>query len=226
MISCELFLRLVDARDVLERHLLLRARRAAWPCSCRTSSALFPPLCIWRMQEHPEADHQQDRRPGVEDQGPGAVAGLLGLDLHTLVDELVGEAVVLRRRVGPERLVGRLVDPRHLVPGNRHRGDLAGVDLLHELAEADLAVALLEIGREIPDQHADDDQHHPEQQTLQRGVHPRSPLSLKITTARVPSLTRNSSEITCPATHTMRSSRSTTSGIRSRSPRGTRRSTK
>ena len=82
----------------------------------------------------------------------------------------------------------------------------------------DLALVRLELGREVPDQHADDDEHHPEQQTLQRRVQAEPPtaLSLKISTACEGSVTRNASSIPCPATHTIRSVASTTSGTASR----------
>ena len=40
---------------------------------------------------------------------------------------------------------------------------ISGVDGLHEFTEGELVVAGLVSGREIPDEHADDDEHHPEQ---------------------------------------------------------------
>ena len=69
----ELFLRLVDARDVLERDLLLRAGgelRAA----LAEREGLVPAALHLPHDEDPEADHQQDGRPVVEHVGPGAGA--------------------------------------------------------------------------------------------------------------------------------------------------------
>ncbi len=67
----ELFLGLVDAGDVLEGDLLLGARgelRAA----LAEREGLVPPALHLPHDEDPEADHQQDGRPVVEDVGPGA----------------------------------------------------------------------------------------------------------------------------------------------------------
>ena len=73
-----------------------------------------------------------------------------------------------------------------------------------------------------------DDERHPEQQTLQRRVQAEPPkaLSFKIITACAGSVTRNASSIPYPATHTIRSVSSTTSGTASRARRATFRSTK
>src|SRR5262249_49499800 len=103
-----------------------------------------------------------------------------------------------------------------------------GVDRLHELGEGRLALVLLELRREIPDEHAEDDQRHPEQQTLQRRVQAEPPpaLNVKISTPCEPSVTRNASSMACPATQTIRSAASTTIGTSSRRSRGTFRSTK
>jgi hypothetical protein len=57
-----------------------------------------------------------------------------------------------------------------LVAGDRHLGDLARVDLLHELAELEVRLLLLDLG-EVPGQEDDDRQRHPEQNVLERGIH-------------------------------------------------------
>ena len=85
----ELFLRLVDAGDVLERHLLLRARREL-RAALAERQGLVPAALHLPHDEDPEADHQQDRRPGVEQRGPGAGRRRLGLDDDALLGELVG----------------------------------------------------------------------------------------------------------------------------------------
>src|SRR5437667_10883003 len=57
---------------------------------------------------------------------------------------------------------------------DRDAGHAARVDPRHELREGDWLIVLLEFRREVPDEHADDDEHDPEQQTLQRRVHQRA----------------------------------------------------
>src|SRR5258708_34242625 len=86
----------------------------------------------------------------------------------------------------------------------------------------------LELRREVPDEHADDDEHDPERNTLQTRAQagPPKALSFKIITPCAGSVTRNASSIPYPATHTIRSDASTTSGTASRCPRATFRSTK
>ena len=76
----------------------------------------------------------------------------------------------------------------------------------------------LKLGRKIPDEHAEDDERHPEQQTLQRRVQAEPPkaLSFKISTACAGSVTRKASSIPYPATQTIRSILSTTIGTVSR----------
>src|SRR5205085_1831259 len=105
---------------------------------------------------------------------------------------------------------------------------VARVDRRHELTEREPVVAGLVFRGKVPNEHADDDEHHPEQQALQSRVQtePPTPLSLKIITACAGFVTRNASSMACPATQTIRSVPSTTSGTRSRSARPTLRSTK
>ena len=74
----ELFLRFVDAGDVLERHLLLRARRQLRLALAERERLVAAALHL-AHEEDPEADHQQDRRPRIEQRRPGARGRLLGL---------------------------------------------------------------------------------------------------------------------------------------------------
>src|SRR5205823_14172894 len=94
--------------------------------------------------------------------------------------------------VGREFLTGFGV-ARDVLSGDRDVRNLAALDLRHEVGEGDLMLVLLQLGRKIPDQHTDDDEHDPEQHVLQGGVHAEPPtgLSLKISTACVGSVTRN-----------------------------------
>ena len=92
----ELFLRLVDAGDVLERDLLLRARRQLRLALAERQRLVAAALHL-AHEEDPEADHQQERRPGVEQRRPRAGRRLLGLDADAAVDQLVGKPFVLRR---------------------------------------------------------------------------------------------------------------------------------
>src|SRR5262249_4277732 len=93
----------------------------------------------------------------------------LRLDLDVPLDQLVAEAVVLRRGVGLELVVGfGLADD--LVADDRDLGDLALVQHFDEPAEQNGAIARMELSRKVPDQHGDDDEHHPEQQALERRI--------------------------------------------------------
>ena len=138
-------------------------------------SALLPPLCIWRMKKIQKPIISRIGRPRVEQRRPRAGRRLLRLHDDAALDQLVDEAFVLRRarRCGSCSLA--LVTPVISCPVIDDARDLPGVDRRHELAEADRLVALLELRREVPDQHADDDEHHPEHQTLQRRVHAEPP---------------------------------------------------
>src|SRR5262249_5245125 len=111
-------------------------------------------------------------------------------------DELVDETVVLRGRVGLEVLVdfGEAAD---VLAGDCDAGDAALIDPLHELGEGRLALVLLEMSGEVPDEHAEDDQRHPEHQTLQGRVHAEPPtaLNFKSSTGCEPSVTRKASSI-------------------------------
>ena len=191
-------------------------------------SALLPPLCIWRMKNTQKPIITRNGRPVVEQRRPRTGGGLLRRHGNAAIDQLVRKPLVLRRRVGAEGLVLRVLGrARDLLAGDHDTLDVAGVDGRHELTEGELVVAGFVPGGEVPDEHAGHDQHHPEQQALQSRIQhePPTPLSLKITTACAGSDTRNSQSSACPATQTMRSAASTTIGMRSRSARGTFRST-
>src|SRR5262249_24579541 len=60
----ELFLRLVYTRHVLERDLLLRAR-GKLRATLAERQRLVPPALHLAHDEDPEADHEQDGRPGI-----------------------------------------------------------------------------------------------------------------------------------------------------------------
>src|SRR5205823_5826686 len=67
----ELVLRLVDARDVLERHLLLRARRELRLALAERQRFVAAALHL-PHEEDPEADHQENWRPRIEQRRPRA----------------------------------------------------------------------------------------------------------------------------------------------------------
>src|SRR5581483_3297095 len=221
----EFFLRFVDAGDVLEGDLLLRARRQLRFALAERQRLVAAALHL-AHEEDPEADHQQHGRPRVQQRRPRARGRFARVDLDVLLDQLVDEAVVLRRRVRAE-VRAALGVAGDVLAGDRDRGDAPRVGPRHELAELHRLLGVLEARGEIPDEHADDDEHHPEQQTLQGRVqeHLSDNLSLKTTTFCDGSVTRNASSIPCPATHTIRSHSSTTIGTESRSPRTILRST-
>src|SRR4029078_9985823 len=228
----QLFLRFVDAGNVLEGHLLLRARREL-RAALAERQRLVPAALHLPHDEETEADHQQDGRPRVERRRPGTRRLRLRRNLDTVILELVGEAFVLRRGVGAELRAAvaadsRVEDAGDLVARNGDRLHVLLLDVLEELGERHRVLGALELRRELPDKDPDDDQHHPEQQALEGRVQPGPPkcLTFKSITPRDGSVTRKSSATVCPTSATILSLASTTSGTVSRSPRGTLRSTK
>ena len=65
-------------------------------------SALLPPLCIWRMKKIQKPIMSRTGAHEYSSDAHGTGGRFLRLDLHAAFDQLVGEAVVLRRRVGME----------------------------------------------------------------------------------------------------------------------------
>ena len=94
----------VDAGDVLERDLLLRAGRKLRLALAERERLVAAALHL-AHEEHPEPDHQQDRRPGIEQRRPRAGSRFAGGDDDVAFEQLVGEPFVLRRRDGAERVV-------------------------------------------------------------------------------------------------------------------------
>src|SRR5207248_1105192 len=97
-------------------------------------------------------------------------------------------------------------------------------------------LGLLEVGRKLPDQCPDHHQGQPEEQTLESRIQVIPSLAagvpsgatgcaFKITTHAWGAVTRHSSAIVSPTTHTIRPAASTTIGTRSRRWRGILRST-
>src|SRR6185436_8570224 len=141
----------------LERDLLLRARRQLRLALAERERLVAAALHL-AHEEDPEADDEEERAPGVEDGGPRADGRLLGGDLDAAIDQLVDEALVLRRRVGLEMVV-RLGEAVDFLAGDGDARDAARIGLLHELAEVHgPRRARLELGREIPDEDAQDNE--------------------------------------------------------------------
>ncbi len=221
----EFFLGLVDAGDVLEGDLFLGARgelRAA----LAEREGLVPAALHLPHDEDPEADHQQDGRPVVEDGGPGARRGVAAGDGDAVFGEEVTEAFVLRDRVGAKRdAVGtsRDVLALDLVAGYLDLGNFLIGDFLQEGRERDLLGTPVQVRGEIPDQYRDNDEDHPEEQALEGRIQPWPPnrLAFKNITACEAPVIRKSSDTDSPTTHTILSALSTTRGRESRSFRAT-----
>src|SRR5262249_13882229 len=172
----QLLLRFIDAGDVLERHLLLRARRELRLALAERQRLVAAALHL-PHEEDPEADDEEERSPRVEDGGPRTDGRFLRGDDDAAFDQLVDETVVLRGSVGLEVLVdfGEAAD---VLAGDRDAGHAALVHPLHEFGEGRLALMLLEMRGEVPDEDAENDQRHPEHQTLQGRVHAKPPKAL------------------------------------------------
>ena len=123
----QLFLRFVDTSHVLERDLLLRAGgelRAA----LAERQGFVPAALHLPHDEDPEADHDDQRGPGVDDRGPRADRGLVGFHLDVLRVQEIAEPLELRGRVGAE-LVPLLRRAGDVVPDNLDRLDVVLLDL-------------------------------------------------------------------------------------------------
>src|SRR5262249_39502392 len=128
-------------------------------------------------EEDPEADDEEEWAPRIENRRPRADGRLLRGDDNAALDQLVDQAVVLRRGIRLEVLAG-LGEAADILSGDRDARDAALIHPLHELGERRLTLVLLEMRREVPDQHAEYDQRHPEQQTLQGRVQAEPPKAL------------------------------------------------
>ena len=101
----QLFLGLVGARRRRGRSPSSGPTRRASPCSCRTTSALLPPLWTCRMKK---IQKPITSRMGAQDNSSaaqGEAVGSLAFDDDALLDEAVGEPLVLDRREAPEEFL-------------------------------------------------------------------------------------------------------------------------
>ena len=173
----EILLRLVDARDVLERHPSMRLGQKL---RLRLAEAhrLAAAALHLSHDEEPDAENEQHREPCEQrPQQRELLADRLGDDLHVLLAQLLDIGRVLRS-VGLER---GAVDQQtgNLLVLYRHLADPALIDFLQECRErhvvraAALAGALEEL--EQGDQQECDD--HPQSEVSEIGIHelPLSP---------------------------------------------------
>src|SRR5690606_25438985 len=160
----ELFLRLVDAGNVLEGDLLLGTGRQLG-AALSERQGLVPAALHLPHDEDPEADHDQDRRPGIEQGGPGADRLAVRLDLDARLVQLIRKAgVVTGRDVGPKGRIAVNQFAGDVVAGDLDGGDLFVPDLLKELGEGDLLFVPAGPGRrKAPDERPKHDEEHPEQ---------------------------------------------------------------
>src|SRR5690606_18636335 len=164
---------------------LLRARRELRPALAERQG-LVPAALHLADHEDPERDHQQDRRPRNEHRRPRAGRALLGIDDDALLHQAVDEALVRRRHVRRELLVlafggqGDVLAP-NLVAEELDPFDLLLVDAGEELREGDSRTAGLQRAGKLPDQREDDDQGHPEEETLEGSTHFVPFLTSKVT---------------------------------------------
>ena len=135
---------------------------------------LVPAALHLPHEEDPEADEEQEGRPGDEHVRPGRGLVALDVDLDLLGQQGVDVLLVAGGRGGLEgvadavdRAVALALD---LGAGDGHLGDLALLDLFHEGAEGERGFLLLDVG-EMPGQEDDHQQRHPQHDRLERSVH-------------------------------------------------------
>ena len=190
-------------------------------------SALLPPLCICRMMKIQKPIIRRIGAQAYSSVAHGLVVGSLAVISTLRSTSLLPRPSYCGGAYRPVFLA-RLRGAEHFVAGENDFLDLPFVEELDELAEGNRLVAGLEGRRKVPDEHPDDDEHHPEEQALERRVQPEPPdrLNFKISTLVVRGVTRKSADSATPTAHTMRSSASTTTGTESRISLGILRSTK
>jgi len=160
----QLALRFFRARDVAERHLLLRRRRQLRLALAERQRLVAAALHL-AHEEDPETNQEQDRRPREQQRGPRRGGRFFRLDDDLLVEQAVDETFVLRRQCRPEFLLGQHLAGQ-LIAGDRDRRDLTRVHPVDELGEADIGFVALKARREVPNQ-ADQNEHgHPENDAL------------------------------------------------------------
>ncbi len=171
----QLVLRFVHAGDVLERHLLLRARRQLRLALAERERLVAAALHL-AHEEHPEPDHQQDRRPGGKERGPRARGRFARGDHDVAFEQPVRQTL----GTAGARTCGRsrwpwwspVISLPVIVTAAIWPVSTA---VMNSLKVSGLAAAL-ELGGKIPDHDPDDDQGHPEHQAPQCRVQKRPPV--------------------------------------------------
>ena len=121
----QLFLRFVDARDVLERHFLLRARRKLRLALAEREGLVAAALHL-AHEENPETNQQQDGSPGIQQLCPRALRRLFGRHENALREQLIRQTFVLSGGVGVEGFLVGSVDAADFLAGDGDPFDLLG----------------------------------------------------------------------------------------------------
>src|SRR5713226_1985469 len=187
----QLFLGLVDPRDVLERHLVLLVRDEAGPRLAEAERLRATALHL-AHEEDPHADEEEHRHPLQHGRVPRDRVGRLHGDAHAAVLQRLDEVGVLDD-VGPLHLRGVLERVRDVVAADHDGLHAPLVHGAQELGEVRLLlpalVRALEDGEQQDDDQAD---HHPEREILVHLVHPRPVYrDLRYGTLRVPVVALN-----------------------------------
>ena len=137
-ISCEVFLGLVDAGDVLEGDAAMRLGEQLRLRLAEAERLAAGPLHL-AHEEDPHGEDQEHREPGDQhaDQRLAALGRRLGGDRDAAVLEALDEVGILRREGLEGAAVG--VDAGDLLAGDDDVADLALVDVGQELRIGDVA---------------------------------------------------------------------------------------
>ncbi len=168
----QIFLRLVDAGDVVEGHAAVALGQKLRLGLAEAHGAAAARLHL-AHEEDPHGDQEQHGEPGDQhaEQRGHVLLRRLGGDLHALLVQLVDQVGVVRR-IGLEiPAVG--VMPGDLVAGDGHVLDVAALDLGQHLREADLIAADLNAGRleQVEQSNQEKGDKHPDDEITEVRIH-------------------------------------------------------
>ena len=173
----DLFFRLVDSGDVGKRDFFSLFGQQPGP-TLPERERLVPADLHLPHQEEPQANKQNEGSPREQEVDvPRILVRRFGFNLDISFPEHLHHVRILSR-IGPD--AGPVLQDRaDMVSLDDDLGDLAFIQLSHEVAENDLLFRGMGRDAEQVEQQDHEQTHdHPEQQILHPGIHPIPPLAL------------------------------------------------
>ena len=152
----QIFLSFIDAGDVVERHPPMRLGQQFCFGLAKAHSFAARPLHLPR-QENPDAEEGYERQAVDQQRDDPIIAIRRGFrrDLHVLLVEGLHQSRIIRRISRESAAIVEM--PGNLITGDRHFADVALIDLVEKLAEADV-LRRGALPRVLEQHHQGDDQ--------------------------------------------------------------------